>query len=227
MKKIISASILSADFARLGEETQQALKAGIDSIHFDVMDHHFVPNLSFGPLVCHALRKAGIQASIDVHLMVENPEYFIAPFAKAGANLLTFHPETVPHVEKTLQKIADAGLKTGLAFNPEHSVTIAPEIIQRVDLILLMSVNPGFSGQLFLESSLDKIAHMRHELDRLKATAMLGIDGGIKISNIGKAAKAGADFFVVGSGLFHTNNYQHTIAALRQELKTASKPNKQ
>lgn len=219
-KKIISASILAADFAHLGDEAKDALDAGVDYIHFDVMDHHFVPNLSFGAVVCQSLRKAGITAPIDVHLMVEHPEAYIKPFADAGATLLTFHPETVKSVEETLHKIRDVGLKTGLAFNPENPLDIDPETLKELDLILLMSVNPGFAGQSFIAGSLDKIASTRQLLKKINSKAMLGIDGGIKAGNIGEVAKAGADFFVVGSGLFHAKNYDEEIAKMRKQLSS-------
>lgn len=215
---IISASILSADFAHLGNEAKHALDAGADYIHFDVMDHHFVPNLSFGAVICQSLRKAGITAPIDVHLMVENPEKYIKPFANAGATLLTFHPETVTNLEATLHQIHDVGMKTGLAFNPEKSVNITPKILKELNLILLMSVHPGFSGQSFIPASLNKIASTRQLIKKTNSKAMLGVDGGIKTTNIGEISQAGADFFVVGSGLFHANNYDTEIAKMREQL---------
>lgn len=215
---IISASILSADFARLGDDAKQALDAGADYIHFDVMDHHFVPNLSFGAVICQALRNAGITAPIDVHLMVEDPAAYIKSFADAGATLLTFHPETVKNVATTVQQIRDAGMKAGLAFNPETPVNVAPEILQTLNLILLMSVNPGFAGQSFIPGSLDKISATRKLLKKINSTAMLGIDGGIKTENIGSVAQAGADFFVVGSGLFKAQDYAAEIANMRAHL---------
>ena len=217
-KKIISASILAADFANLGKEVKQAIDAGMDYIHFDVMDHHFVPNLSVGAVVCNALRKAGITAPIDVHLMVEHPEKYIQPFADAGATLLTFHPETVSSVENMVDEIREAGMKTGLAFNPEKPVNVEANLIEKIDLILLMSVHPGFSGQSFLPGSLDKIKKTRDWMEKTTGQAMLGIDGGIKTNNIGDAAKAGADFFVVGSGLFHTNDYRAEVARMRWQV---------
>jgi len=214
----ISVSILSADFARLGDEAKYALDAGADYIHFDVMDHHFVPNLSFGAVICESLRKAGITAPIDVHLMVEHPEKYIEAFANAGATLLTFHPETVQNVEDTLHKIRDAGMKTGLAFNPEKAVDVDLETLRELDLILLMSVNPGFGGQSFIPTTLEKITATRELMTTIKSKAMLGIDGGIKTANIGEVAKAGADFFVVGSGLFHASDYDKEIAKMREQL---------
>ncbi len=182
------------------------------------MDHHFVPNLSFGPLVCEALRKAGIAVPIDVHLMVEKPNDFIKAFTNAGANLITFHPETSKNMEKTLALIDQAGMQKGLAFDPEQSVLLPSAILKEVDLILLMSVNPGFAGQSFITKSLEKITITRQLLEELKSNAMLGIDGGIKLNNIAAVSQAGADFFVVGSGLFHASNYQKEIQAIRQQL---------
>lgn len=217
-KRIISASILSADFAYLGEEVERVLAAGVDYIHFDVMDYHFVPNLTFGALICHALRKAGIKAPIDVHLMVDHPENFIQPFADAGASLITFHPETVKNVEHLLVQIQKSHLQTGVAFNPDQAITTPNEILKAVDLVLLMSVKPGFSGQSFMPGSLEKIAQARQLLDEIKSKAFLGIDGGIKLSNMGETARAGADFFVVGSGLFHTSNYRKTVEEMRKNI---------
>ncbi|MFW0039684.1 MAG: ribulose-phosphate 3-epimerase [Coxiella endosymbiont of Dermacentor silvarum] len=215
-KKIISASILSADFARLGEEVARVVEAGIDYIHFDVMDHHFVPNLSFGPIVCEALRKAGITVPIDVHLMVEKPNEFIKAFANSGANLVTFHPETTKNVEKTLELIGQARMQKGIAFNPKQSVLLEPSILKEVDLILIMSVNPGLAGQSFMSNSIKKIASTKLLLKKLKSKAILGIDGGIKLNNIASVSQAGANFFVVGSGLFHASDYLKEIQAIRK-----------
>ncbi len=220
-KNIISASILSADFSRLGEEVKKAVAAGADYIHFDVMDHHFVPNLSFGAVVCKALRKAGITAPIDVHLMVKNPNDFIKSFAEAGANVITFHPETVSDVDVTLKQIRSTGLQTGIAVNPDNLVSASSAILREVDLILLMSVHPGFAGQSFIPGSLEKIKKTRKLLDDVQSRAYLGIDGGIKTENIREVSRAGADFFVVGSGLFHASDYESEIAAMRRELKEA------
>lgn len=214
MKPIISASILSADFARLGAETEAALAAGADAIHFDVMDHHFVPNLSFGAVVCEALRKAKITAPIDVHLMVENPDFYIEVFAKAGANLISFHAETTPDVLKTIEKIRASGMQAGLAVNPDKPLP-SLELVRQVDMILVMSVFPGFGGQAFIESSIDKINAARALITEAGNSCYLGIDGGIKVNNIAKVAKAGADFFVVGSGLFGTSNYKETVDQLK------------
>lgn len=218
MQKFISASILSADFSRLGEEAKQMIDAGVDYIHFDVMDHHFVPNLSFGAVICKALRHAKITASIDVHLMVDNPEAYIKPFAEAGASLIIFHPETAKNVEETIGLTHQAGMQSGLAFNPDKPVLLSSSVLKQVNLILLMSVNPGFAGQSFIPNSLEKIASTRKLLDEVHSKAMLGIDGGIKADNITKVLRAGANFFVVGSGLFHASNYREEVKTLRQKL---------
>lgn len=213
---MISASILSANFAKLGEDTKAALDGGADAVHFDVMDHHFVPNLSFGAIPCKALRDFGITAEIDVHLMVDTPENYIEPFQKAGATRLTFHPETVDDVETVLQKIRDAGMEAGLAFNPDKAVNISDELLCSLDLILIMSVFPGFGGQAFIEDTLDKIKETRARLDKHNAKTHLAVDGGIKVDNIGKVAKAGANYFVVGSGLFSAEGYVERVNALKQ-----------
>jgi len=217
-KKIISASILSADFANLGKEASDVIAAGVDAIHFDVMDHHFVPNLSFGAIVCKALRNADITATIDVHLMVDSPEHYIEPFAKAGASLLTFHPETVKDVEGTLKKIRETGMKTGLAFNPDKPINVSDDILASLDMLLIMSVYPGFGGQAFIKESLEKIRQTRERLEKIKAKPYLAVDGGVKINNIADVAQAGADFFVVGSGLFSENNYIEQVKALRDAI---------
>jgi len=217
MQKRIAASILAADFANLGDDTKNALNAGVDYIHFDVMDHHFVPNLSFGAVVCQALRQAGITAPIDVHLMVENPELYIEPFAKAGANLITFHPETVTSPTNTIAKIRDSGLQAGIAINPDKLIELPDSALRSLDMILLMSVYPGFGGQAFIPESIEKIRQVRHKLDKLESNAMLGVDGGVKVDNIGAIAVAGADFFVVGSGLFNADNYEKRVRQLRDE----------
>ncbi|QTS84215.1 ribulose-phosphate 3-epimerase [Coxiella endosymbiont of Amblyomma nuttalli] len=218
-QKFISASILSADFSRLGEEAKQIIDAGVDYIHFDVMDHHFVPNLSFGAVVCKALRHTKITVPIDVHLMVDNPDVYIKPFAEAGASLITFHPEIVKNVEGTIELIHQAGMRSGLAFNPDKSVSLLPPLIlKQVNLVLLMSVNPGFSGQVFMPNSLERISFTRKLLDEVHSKAMLGIDGGIKADNIMEVSCAGANFFVVGSGLFYASNYKEEVKTLRQQL---------
>ena len=218
MQKFISASILSADFSRLGEEAKQIIDAGVDYIHFDVMDHHFVPNLSFGTVICKALRHVEITAPIDVHLMVDNPESYIKPFSEAGASLITFHPETVKNVEETIELIHQAGMKSGLAFNPDKSVSLPSSILKQVNLILLMSVNPGFAGQSFILNSLERIGSTRKLLDEVHSKAMLGVDGGIEADNIKKVSCMGANFFVVGSGLFYASNYKEEVKTLRQRL---------
>lgn len=222
-KTIIAASILSADFARLGEESQHILQAGADVIHFDVMDHHFVPNLTFGAHICNALRQFGITAEIDVHLMVTDPEQYIAPFAKAGANRLTFHPDALNNDENACialcKKIKAAGMQAGLAFNPDKSVHISDVLFQHIDMILVMSVFAGFGGQQFIPESIDKIRATQKLIDHHNPHILLGIDGGIKTDNIAEVVRAGADFIVMGSGLFDTNNYAERVSAIRNALK--------
>jgi ribulose-phosphate 3-epimerase len=215
---IISASILSADFARLGEEVDAVLHAGVQQIHFDVMDFHYVPNLSFGAVVCNSLRQYGIKAPIDVHLMVENPDLYIEPFAKAGANSLTIHAETTPDVHHTLQTIHKHGMQAGLAFNPKQPLQIEEKLWPLLNLILMMTVEPGFGGQGFLPGSLEKIAKARQWVNEKKLNVQLGVDGGINVATIGEVAKAGADFFVVGSGLFHAPNYLERVQDLRKQI---------
>ncbi len=222
MNSIISASILSADFGYLADETQDAIDAGSDMIHFDVMDHHFVPNLSFGSVVCEALRRANITAPIDVHLMVDNPDPYIDVFAKAGANLITFHAETAPNLQNTLDKIRLAGMKAGLAINPDESLPMNLELIRDLDMILIMSVYPGFGGQAFIEASIDKIKATRALIQEAGSSTLLGVDGGIKVNNIKNVAEAGANFFVVGSGLFGTPDYTRTIQSLRDEIHSSN-----
>lgn len=214
----IAASILSADFANLGQDTQAALDAGIDEIHFDVMDHHFVPNLSFGAVVCDSLRRFGIKAPIDVHLMTENPALYFEPFATAGANRITFHPRTVDNVNNTLMQCRDLGLQTGLAFNPDEDVTLDEGVLEQLDMILIMSVFPGFGGQSFIEASINKITQTRALLDQHNSAARLGVDGGIKVENIDRVANAGADFFVVGSGFFKADDYASRAKALKNAV---------
>lgn len=218
---IIAPSILAADFARLGEEVEQVISAGADIIHFDVMDNHFVPNLTIGPMVCQALRNHGIKAPIDVHLMVSPVERLIEDFAAAGASYITFHPEGCDHIDRALQRIRDLGLKSGLVFNPATPLTYLDHVLDKIDMVLLMSVNPGFGGQSFIESTLPKIELARAIIDRSKLPIRLEVDGGVKIDNIGKIAAAGADTFVAGSAIFNTTDYKATIDALKNEIVRA------
>ena len=218
---LIAPSILAADFARLGEEVTTVLDAGADIVHFDVMDNHFVPNLTIGPMVCQALRNYGVEADIDVHLMVSPVERLIEDFAEAGASYITFHPEGCDHIDRALQRIRDLGLKSGLVFNPATPLTYLDHVLDKVDMVLLMSVNPGFGGQSFIESTLPKIELTRAIIDRSGFPIRLEVDGGVKIDNIGKIAKAGADTFVAGSAIFNTDNYKSTIDALKAEIVRA------
>ncbi|WP_439639960.1 ribulose-phosphate 3-epimerase [Nevskia sp.] len=222
---VIAPSILSADFARLGEDTARVLAAGADWVHFDVMDNHYVPNLTIGPMVCEALRKYGIRAPIDVHLMVEPVDPLAQLFAKAGATSITFHPEATRHVDRSLQAIRDAGCQPGLVFNPATPLDHLRYVMDKVDIVLLMSVNPGFGGQSFLPSALDKLREARRLIDQHHAETghaiRLEIDGGVKIDNIRSIAAAGADTFVAGSAIFNTADYAATVAALRAEIAKA------
>ena len=219
MKNIqIAASILSADFAYLAKDIKKVLNAGIDEIHFDVMDHHFVPNLSFGSIICEALRNAGISAPIDVHLMVTDPEKYITPFAKAGANRLSFHAETVSDTKKMCALIHEAGMQVGLAFNPDKPVTIEKNIWPLLDMILIMSVFAGFGGQKFIPDSIEKIRTTHKLIQHNNPNILLSVDGGIKVDNIRDVVDAGAHFIVIGSGLFETNDYQERMIQLRQTI---------
>ena len=223
----IAPSILSADFARLGEEVDNVLKSGADIVHFDVMDNHYVPNLTIGPLVCEALRKHGVTADIDVHLMVKPVDRIIPDFAKAGASYITFHPEASEHVDRTLQLIKAEGCKAGLVFNPATSLDVLKYVIDKVDIVLLMSVNPGFGGQSFIPATLDKLREARKIIDESGRDIRLEIDGGVKVDNIREIAEAGADMFVAGSAVFGAakdsdpSKYDSVIAAMREELAKA------
>lgn len=220
----IAPSILSADFARLGEEVDNVIKSGADVVHFDVMDNHYVPNLTIGPLVCDALRKHGVTAEIDVHLMVKPVDRIIPDFAKAGASYITFHPEASEHIDRTLQMIRELGCKSGLVFNPATPLDCLKHVMDKVDVILLMSVNPGFGGQSFIPETLNKLREARKMIDESGFDIRLEIDGGVKVDNIREIAEAGADMFVAGSAIFgavnkdDANDYDTVVGAMRAEL---------
>jgi len=222
---LIAPSILSADFARLGEEVTAVLDADADVVHFDVMDNHYVPNLTVGPLVCEALRKLGIDAPIDVHLMARPVDRLVHDFAAAGATFISFHPEASEHVDRTIGLIRDLGCRPGLALNPATPLEALDYTLDKLDLVLVMSVNPGFGGQAFIDSSLQKVSAIRARIDALGATSAreirLEVDGGVKPDNIGEIARAGADMFVAGSAIFHSDDYPRTISEMRNNIAAA------
>jgi len=216
---LIAPSILSANFANLGAEVDSVLEAGADIVHFDVMDNHYVPNLTIGPMVCEALRKHGVTAPIDAHLMVKPVDDMIRSFIDAGATYITFHPEASEHIDRSLQLINDGGCKAGLVFNPATPLHYLDHVMDRLDMILLMSVNPGFGGQKFIPSTLKKLAQTRQIIDASGRDIRLEVDGGVTVQNIAEIAAAGADTFVAGSAIFNTEDYQATIQAMRSELE--------
>ena len=218
---LIAPSILSADFARLGEEVDNVLAAGADMVHFDVMDNHYVPNLTIGPMVCEALRKHGVTAPIDVHLMVKPVDDLIQMFIDAGASYITFHPEASEHIDRSLQMVREAGLKTGLVFNPATPLHYMDYVMDKIDMILLMSVNPGFGGQSFIPGTLDKLREARRKIDASGRNIRLEVDGGVKEDNIGEIAAAGADTFVAGSAIFKKDDYSRVITDMRERIAEA------
>ncbi len=217
MEPLIAPSILSADFARLGAEVDAVLDAGADIVHFDVMDNHYVPNLTIGPMVCSALRKYGVTAPIDVHLMVRPVDRIIGDFIEAGASYITFHPEGTDHIDRSLELVKSGGCKTGLVFNPTTPLSYLDYVMDKIDMVLIMSINPGFGGQKFIPATMGKIQQVRERIDASGYDIRLEIDGGVKVDNIGEIAAAGADTFVAGSAIFGSDNYQETI----QQMKAA------
>ncbi|MFT7132651.1 MAG: ribulose-phosphate 3-epimerase [Cyclobacteriaceae bacterium] len=221
MEALIAPSILSADFARLGEEVDRVLAAGADIVHFDVMDNHYVPNLTIGPMVCKALRQYGIKAPIDVHLMVKPVDRLIGDFIEAGASYITFHPEASEHIDRSLELVKAGGCQCGLVFNPTTSLSYLDYVMDKIDMVLIMSINPGFGGQSFIPKTFDKIRAARQMIDASGRDIRLEIDGGVKVDNIGAIAAAGVDTFVAGSAIFGAEDYATTIAAMRREIAAA------
>lgn len=217
-KPIIAPSILSADFTQLGNEVNSVIDAGADWIHFDVMDNHYVPNLTVGPMVCQALRDTGILAPIDVHLMASPVDSLISAFAKAGASVISFHPEASLHIDRNLQEIRDKGCESGLVFNPATPLHVLDHVLDKLDVVLIMSVNPGFGGQKFLSSALNKISSVRKIIDEAGAVVRLEVDGGISLENISAVSEAGADTFVAGSAIFNSDNYAKTISSMKEKI---------